>query len=304
MEVILSLIFIITVVYLLNKYFFSYWAREGIFQYKTTFLLGTFKDLFLGREYIGDAIQKVYEATKNERFCGIYMSYRPVLMINDPVLIKSVLIKDFQYFYDRGMNVNFEKDPMSANLFFLEGQQWKNLRTKLSPAFTMGKIKAMFPILTECSEKMKTFVEKEKSNALDIREIFARYTTDIIASVVFGIQLDSFNQPDNDFRNFGKQFFRTDIVQSIRVMNAFVLGKSGKKLGIKIIDAKLEKYFTDTVRDIVEYREKNGIERKDLLQALIDLRNEEEGNFSFRDLCAQAIVFYMAGFESKKFLDK
>lgn len=73
-------------------------------------------------------------------------------------------------------------DPISAHLFSIEDNKWKNQRTKLAPTFTSGKIKMMFPIVAHCSgtlaKILKPFAEQEMP--LDIRDLAARYTIDVI----------------------------------------------------------------------------------------------------------------------------
>jgi len=42
----------------------------------------------------------------------------------------------------------------------LEGQKWKDMRTKLIPTFTSGKIKGMFPHMLECTEQFDEHLTK------------------------------------------------------------------------------------------------------------------------------------------------
>jgi hypothetical protein len=41
------------------------------------------------------------------------------LMINDPELIKHVLVSDFKHFHDRGFYYDEENDPLSGKMFVL-----------------------------------------------------------------------------------------------------------------------------------------------------------------------------------------
>lgn len=40
---------------------------------------------------------------------------------------------------------------------------------------------------------------------LEFKELFTRFTNDAIASTVFGIEVDSFNNPQNEFFEMGRE---------------------------------------------------------------------------------------------------
>lgn len=43
----------------------------------------------------------------------------------------------------------------------ISGQKWKNLRVKLTPTFTSGKMKMMFPIMEGCAKLFSAALENE-----------------------------------------------------------------------------------------------------------------------------------------------
>lgn len=71
----------------------------------------------------------------------------------------------------------------------LEGQDWKERRNKLSPIFTSGKLKMMFEIVDAIGDKFVKAMDKElKITAiLEMRQMLAKYSTDVISSVAFGL---------------------------------------------------------------------------------------------------------------------
>lgn len=137
------LIVLFTLAYFYAKRQYSYWDRKG---FKTlpevSYVFGHFKNSFLQKEYFGSLFARLYRSS-DEPFIGAYSVLRPMLLIRDPKLIQSILIKDFSYFTDRGVHCNEDYDPMSVNLVGLPGQKWKELRAKLSPTFTSGKLKVI-----------------------------------------------------------------------------------------------------------------------------------------------------------------
>ena len=104
------------------------------------------------------------------------MYHSPHLVINDPDLICRILVKDFAHFTDRGLYFNNEVDPLSSHLFFMAGDEWKFLRSKLSPTFTSGKIKQMFPLVEKIGQDLKNVLGAliKESNIVDIKDLLQR----------------------------------------------------------------------------------------------------------------------------------
>lgn len=185
---------------------FNYWQRRGVQFLKPSFPFGNFQVAFLQRRSIGDHIRDMYNAS-TDPFNGTYNALMPSLFIRDPELIRSVLIKDFTSFQDRGFHCEPTYDPLSGHLFALSGEQWKTLRGKLTPSFTSGKLKAMFSTIVDCGGPLTEYIEKRavKGDPVEFREILAQYMTNIIASVAFGIDIDCIKDPDTPFRKYGRK---------------------------------------------------------------------------------------------------
>jgi len=191
MALLIGFILAILIIYFLNKYLFTYWTRHGFSQMNPKFFIGDAGSLLLGKIAIPDYVENLYRKTKHLKCVGAYNFYTPVLYVNDPETIQNVLIRDFNNFDDRGVPIDEENDPLSGHLFSLEGQKWRDLRVKLSPTFTSGKMKSMFSIIQDCCNVLDKYVEKyieNNNNTFDIKNLFGRYNTNVISSVAFGIE--------------------------------------------------------------------------------------------------------------------
>ncbi|KAI4454490.1 cytochrome p450 [Holotrichia oblita] len=240
---------------------------------------------------------------------GIFLGTRPGYLLVDPDMIRNVLSKDFVHFQDRGTYYDEKHDPLSAHLFSLEGQKWRNLRVKLTPTFTSGKMKMMFQTLLDCGDQMMEKIAEltDQNEAIDSKDILARFTTDVIGSCAFGLECNSFKREDSEFRAHGKQLFKPNLSRKLRIlMIAFMPGLS-KKIGVPIFERSLTDFYLDVVKGVVKYREDNSIMRNDFMQILLELGNgkngdDEIGGLTIEEMAAQAFVFFLAGFETSSTL--
>ena len=121
-----------------------------------------------------------------------------MLILSDPEIIKQVTVKDFDHFIDHRSlfpSADEVNDPplFSRSLIGLKGQKWRNMRSTLSPAFTGSKMRQIFQLIVECGEEMvkciKAEAEKKKKYVPEIKDLFNRFTNDVIATSAFGIKV-------------------------------------------------------------------------------------------------------------------
>lgn len=228
---------------------------------------------------------------------GIYFYTRAVAIATDLDLIKSILIKDFTNFPNRGTYSNERDDPISANLVNIEDDAWRNLRHKLSPTFTSGKIKFMFSTVTEVADKLIERIERETlgTGQIEVKNILARFTTDVIGSTAFGIECNSLEDPTNQFYEIGQKafspgnFLKRSFLQTYREL--------GRKLRMRLSSKAVEEFYVDVVKKTIQYREENQNEkRKDFMNLLMELRDPSKPDpLTFNQILAQSVVFFLAG---------
>lgn len=122
---------------------------------------------------------------------------------------------------------------------------------------------------------MQNYLENviSKNELLDVRELSACYTTNVTASIGFGIEVDTINNPNNEFRWCGKKLMEFSIWNGIRWFLYFSAPNIMSLFRIKSTDPAVEEFLRSIVRQNLEQREKNNVVRKDLFQLLIQLRN-------------------------------
>lgn len=132
----------------------------------------------------GEVFLNVYLKYKACRAFGLYTFFKPTLMITDPDAIRTVLVKEFKCFQDRGVFCDETIDPMSTHLFSMSGQKWHNLRHELTPYFNPRKIKHYFMIMKECSEELQKSLESKarRKECIEIKDIFERYFSLFLSS--------------------------------------------------------------------------------------------------------------------------
>lgn len=95
----------------------------------------------------------------------------------------------------------------------------------------------MFPIISECGEVLQDVLDEvaEKEETLDAKEIIARFGTDIISSVAFGIQTNSQRNPNSEFREMGRKVFLPTFFNTLRNLTSFILPGLAEFFNVSLI---------------------------------------------------------------------
>ncbi|XP_047118509.1 cytochrome P450 6k1-like [Schistocerca piceifrons] len=281
MLAILSTVF--AILYVTFKISYTHWKKKGLPYLEPSFPLGNAWNTALMRKSLGEDLRDVYFEAEGKHVVGIYSLHNPILVVRDPELIKTIFVKDFNYFPDRGVYVDEKTDPLSAHLFFQSGSKWKSSRQKLSPTFTSGK------------------------NARHVR-----HSARLCA---FGIDVDSQHIPNAEFRQWGRRFFKPSLRTFLSLGVALANPKLRTLLPIPLVPKDIAVYFTQIVKDTVRHREGAGVIRKDFIQLMVQLKNngyiddsfsvsghknseQENGILTSKEMAAQAWGFFLGGFET------
>jgi cytochrome P450 family 6 len=185
-----SFLFAVLSIFIVRSYFkLTYWKRRGV-PHATPILFSP-ETRGLGKTLTASKFQQtIYDKFKGEPVCGMTIFGSPVLMIRDLDLVKNIFIKDFNSFPNRNQYYNEKDDPLTAHLVNLEGEQWRNLRTKLTPTFTSGKIKSMLPTITGLADNLINVIKEKivSNDSVEIKEMLSRFTVDVIGTVAFGLE--------------------------------------------------------------------------------------------------------------------
>lgn len=290
----LYIVAIFFIIYLWFKVKFSFWNRYGFKTLPAKIPFGSIAGMGF-TEHSSHFMIREYEKYKNQGPAfGLYFLVNPALVITDPQLIKDIVVGNFENFHDHGFYLNEKADPLSANLFSLSGQQWKNLRTKLTPTFTSGKMKMMFPILSSISDRMVQYLTPfADENALEIKEVFSSFTTEVIANVAFGLDIKCLGDSENEFRKMAKELFAPTKLETLKITIIFAFQSLAKLLNLGFNSQKTIDFFMKIVQYNLKYREENNVRRNDFFQLLIDIKNSE--GLTINEIAANSFIFFGAG---------
>ncbi|XP_072262215.1 cytochrome P450 3A29-like isoform X3 [Pyxicephalus adspersus] len=203
--------------------------------------------------------------------------------------------------------------PLNSAVSIAADDQWKRIRTVLSPTFTSGKLKQMFPIIKNYGDLLVKNMQKKVDNKefINMKDIFGSYSMDIVLSTSFSVNVDSQNSPNDPFVTNGKKLFTFSFFNPLfltTVLCPFLIPLLDK-LNFCFLPLSVLNFFQDAIKSIKKDRQK-GIhsDRVDFLQLMVDSQNQEgtssgEESHGYKELTdteimAQGLIFIMAGYET------
>ncbi|KAF8796724.1 Cytochrome P450 3A11 like protein [Argiope bruennichi] len=309
---------ILIIIYWYSTRNHDYWKKKRIPYVKPLPLIGT----------VLDTMRKPLYEVECERYnelgpiYGYYEANNPVLTVGDPVLLKDILVKDFFSFTGRRIISTGDK-VIDNMLTALRGEDWKRVRTIVTPTFTTGKLKRMLTIFKDCATTLMNnfkYLAKE-GRPIDVKRIYGAFTMDVIASSAFSSKIDSHNDPDNRFVPAAKEVFNQKL--GLRLLLFLIAPRLMKLLRISLFTSDATDFFRDITLQIIEERKRTG---QLLMDTAKEIGKEEQkceketedivsnyeehsaGHHIFKamtmkslssdELVAQSVIFFTAGYDT------
>ncbi|XP_068624567.1 cytochrome P450 6B5-like [Battus philenor] len=301
----------VTLVYLFHWYAtrtYDYWKKRNVTGPPPAPLFGNLLDSALRRKNIAVVHKEIYEAFPNEKMVGMYRMTTPCLMLRDLDMIKSVLIKDFDLFSDRG--VSFSEKGLGNNLFHADSEKWRILRSRFSPVFTSGKLKNMVHLLEHCGDRFIDYLRDLCSarREHEVHSLIQRYTVSSISACAFGMDLDSISGKQHILKKIDNLIFSPTFIDELDMMFPGIL----RKLKIEPFPKEIPDFFEQLVATVLTQRQWAPSSRNDFMDLILELRQQGviQGNKRTVDtepalleltndiIAAQAFVFYAGGYET------
>lgn len=278
----------------------NYFKRRRIPYVKPKSFFGNFGEVFSGNTAIYDVFENFRNdpAVRDAPFFGIFTFHRPTLVLNEPDLIKQILLTDFDSFADRFSGAGTH-DKLGTNMLFsLRGPTWRNLRPELAPFFDAIKLRRMINAMDIIGNNMNAHVHgqlnSEERVELELKNLASLFTNDIIACCAFGLDENSFNNPDSEFAKASEATLSKSWGRSMQLLTYFLLPIFMRPLRFLIFSRAGTTFIKKRVPRVMKERIKSGAKKHDLIDHLVEMKGV---NNKLTDdmLSAQAALFYAAG---------
>ena len=213
-------------------------------------------------------------------------------MLTDPEDIYDVLVRRWDVFHKPRLNKRIFRFFLGESLLSADGEQWKRLHKMVQPAFHRRRIEAYADFMVEATERM---TQRWRPGA----EIdFSAEMTDLTLHIV------------------GKTLFDADVSAAadrirgaMQVINRVLVDHVNKPVPVpKWWPSKpnREKHHAieaieDVVRQLVDQRRRDGIDRGDLLSTLVFTTDEQGRGLSDKEIRDAAMTLIFAGHDTTSY---
>uniref|UniRef100_A0A3B3ZFZ9 unspecific monooxygenase n=1 Tax=Periophthalmus magnuspinnatus TaxID=409849 RepID=A0A3B3ZFZ9_9GOBI len=237
---------------------------------------------------------------------GLYDGRQPVIMVADPEMIKTVMVKEcYSVFTNRRVS------PMSDAITTVKDDKWRRIRNTLSPCFTSGRLKQVNLNFLCLKIKTTKFADRlvqtlEKTNLeepVDIKTFVGPYSLDAVASASFSVDTDAITTPDGPVITHLKKIMNFSFLPLLillmfpfgsRIMNA---------LGLSMFPKDSVDFFYDIIK---KFKDQHDSSRGDFLQVMIqseipEVPKEHEQpskGLTEHEILSQAFIFIFGGYET------
>jgi cytochrome P450 len=241
------------------------------------------------REMLGDAVGFILRTTNEVGpLFRIPLGPRTLTLIAHPDDLRRVLQEQGKD-YTRGKVVDPMRPMLGNGLPMTDGDIWRRKRRTMNPAFTKARIGKLTDAVSEVT---KRYTDKfREGSVLDAHDLMMRVTRDIIVETMFSDQLRAdTSELDAAFAELERYVARYSFVP----FKVPLWLPTPDNLSFRRALATLDRLIVG----LIESRQKSGDKQNDLLDALLEARDEAGEPMSPAELRDEAVSIFFAGHET------
>ncbi|XP_077369661.1 cytochrome P450 3A40-like [Festucalex cinctus] len=284
---------------------YGFFKKLGINGPKPLPFIGTFLNYRQGIHYFDvECFQKF------GKVWGLYDGRQPLLAIMDTAMIKTILVKECYSVFTNRRDIGLN-GPLKDAVSIIEDEDWKRIRSVLSPSFTSGRLKEMYSIMLQHSSTLIKSLQKkvEADEVIHVKDVFGPYSMDVVTSTAFSVDIDSLNNPTDPFVANIKKMAKFDFLNPMLVLIVLFpfLRPLMEKMDVSFFPADVLAFFYNFLQTIKSDRNKNSTKnRVDFMQLMVDAQisesskenaNNQKG-LTDHEILSQAMIFIFAGYET------
>lgn len=290
------LVGLISAVYLWARYRSNYWQRTAVPFIPAQPFVGNLGPVIGMQCNLFELFDRWYydERVRDAPIFGVHFCNEPVLVLRDADLIRQLLVADFGAFSDRFQHSDVHDPLGNQNVLMIRNPLWRKLRQRLSTFFTSNRLRRMFHLVEAVGVDldahllkgtMKTGTKRtpNESVELEAKELASLFTTDVIASCMFGIQANSFGDQESEFRKFGRTAFDFKLFRAIETFAVFFVPHVTRIFRFRMFNEAMTKFLRSSISFVVGERERSGAVRHDFIDTLIELKRADHDRVLEKD---------------------
>lgn len=163
----------------------------------------------------------------------------------------------------------------------------------------------MYPVIQNVCEKMSDYIRRKLKTGQPFngKELASKYTIDVVAGCIYGIDSESFTSDKCELIEYGSQVLApsTKVLIYFTAITIFPFLKKIWK--VPFCKKNVEDYFIRLLNDAVQFREESKIERNDYLNFILELKKRKiflmlkwqrtQCHLLSMDLIRQVVLFRM-----------